>query len=164
MNTEHSRSPHPAQVLPAQPNLQHLKNEAKQRLKALRSQDPGAKLAEAQLAVARDYGFTSWRMLWTSPTNAMPLSKPRVVVTSLEPTIPRSDAKVVAIRCAAATARDAITKSSSEAALDATRAGTAKVLYELCVLIDRNIVTRDAIVRAQRAVATWLNALGVQRG
>jgi hypothetical protein len=87
-----------------------------------------------------------------------------VVVSSLEPTIPRSDAKVVAVRYAAAMARDAITKSSSEAALDATRANTAKALDELCVLMDRHIVTRDAIVRAQRAVATWLNALGVQRG
>ena len=86
------------------------------------------------------------------------------VVTSLEPTSPRSDVKVVAIRCAAATARDAITKSSSEAALDATRTDAGKALSELCVLMDRHIVTRGAIVRAQRAVATWLNALGVQRG
>jgi len=87
-----------------------------------------------------------------------------VAVTSLEHTIPRSDAKVVAVRYAAAMARDAITKCSSEAALDAARGTATKTLYELCVLMDRHIVTRDAIVRAQRAVATWLNALGVQRG
>jgi ankyrin repeat protein len=49
--------------LPAQPNLEHLKNEAKQRLKALRAQDPRAQLTGAQLAVARDYGFASWRAL-----------------------------------------------------------------------------------------------------
>ena len=49
--------------LPPKPNLEHLKNEAKQRLKALRADDPEAKLAAAQLLVARDYGFASWRQL-----------------------------------------------------------------------------------------------------
>src|SRR5215510_14880355 len=49
--------------LPAQPNLEYLKNEAKQRLKTLRTSDPAAKLATAQLLVARDYGFASWRRL-----------------------------------------------------------------------------------------------------
>lgn len=49
--------------LPAEPNLEHLKNEAKQRLKTLRVSDPAAKLAAAQLLVARDYGFASWRQL-----------------------------------------------------------------------------------------------------
>jgi len=49
--------------LPAQPNLEYLKNEAKQRLKTLRTSDPAAKLAVAQLVVARDYGFASWRRL-----------------------------------------------------------------------------------------------------
>src|SRR5262245_9779893 len=49
--------------LPAQPNPEHLKNEAKQRLKALRKQNAQAKLATAQLALAREYGFASWRQL-----------------------------------------------------------------------------------------------------
>jgi ankyrin repeat protein len=49
--------------LPSLPSLEHLKNEAKQRRKALREQDPQAQLADAQLAVARDYGFASWRQL-----------------------------------------------------------------------------------------------------
>ena len=49
--------------LPARANLEHLRNEAKQRLKELRGQDPAARLADAQLAVARDYGFASWRKL-----------------------------------------------------------------------------------------------------
>src|SRR5262245_41472111 len=68
MNSEHTPTARsaqvlPARVLPAQPNLEHLKNEAKQRLKALRAQAPQAQLTEAQLAVARDYGFASWRAL-----------------------------------------------------------------------------------------------------
>ena len=49
--------------LPPRANLEHLRNEAKQRLKTMRAQDPQAQLADAQLSVARDYGFTSWRRL-----------------------------------------------------------------------------------------------------
>src|SRR5262244_2820573 len=49
--------------LPSRANLEHLRNEAKQRLKTMRAQDPEARLADAQLAVARDYGFPSWRRL-----------------------------------------------------------------------------------------------------
>ncbi|WP_119270210.1 ankyrin repeat domain-containing protein [Taklimakanibacter deserti] len=50
-------------TLPAQPDLDWLKKTAKQRLKALRAGNPDAKLHEAQLALARDYGFASWRAL-----------------------------------------------------------------------------------------------------
>ncbi len=50
-------------TLPTRPSLEHLRNEAKQRLKALRSESPQAKLAGAQLALAREYGFASWRAL-----------------------------------------------------------------------------------------------------
>src|SRR5437762_13177891 len=56
-------SARPTRALPAEPNLDHLKTEAKRRLKALRQHDAQAKLASAQLAVARDYGFSSWRAL-----------------------------------------------------------------------------------------------------
>lgn len=50
-------------TLPAQPSLEHLKNEAKQRLRALRELHPQTKLTAAQLALAREYGFASWRQL-----------------------------------------------------------------------------------------------------
>jgi ankyrin repeat protein len=49
--------------LPARANLEHLKNEAKQRLKSMRSHHPAVRLSEAQLLVARSYGFPSWRKL-----------------------------------------------------------------------------------------------------
>jgi hypothetical protein len=49
--------------LPDQPSLEHLRNEAKQHLKARRSQDPQVKLAASQREVARQYGFSSWRRL-----------------------------------------------------------------------------------------------------
>ena len=49
--------------LPDRASLEYLKKLAKERLAALRAADPAAKLADAQLAVAREYGFTSWRVL-----------------------------------------------------------------------------------------------------
>jgi ankyrin repeat protein len=49
--------------LPERANLEHLRKEAKQRLKTMRLDDPGATLAAAQLATARQYGFASWRRL-----------------------------------------------------------------------------------------------------
>lgn len=49
--------------LPPRPSLEWLRKTAKERLAQLRATDPGAKLAGAQLAVAREYGFPSWRKL-----------------------------------------------------------------------------------------------------
>jgi ankyrin repeat protein len=58
-----SRVSSAAQSLPPRPNLDHLKKEAKRRLALLKASDPSAKLADSQFAVARDYGFASWRAL-----------------------------------------------------------------------------------------------------
>jgi ankyrin repeat protein len=52
-----------AKSLPLRASLEWLKKESKDRLAALRAGDPGAKLSDAQLEVAREYGFPSWRML-----------------------------------------------------------------------------------------------------
>ena len=49
--------------LPARPNLEHLRNEAKQRLKTMRAQDAAVRLADAQRLVAREYVFARWRQL-----------------------------------------------------------------------------------------------------
>jgi len=49
--------------LPEHPSLAYLKRRAKERLAELRASDPTAKLAAAQLAIARDHGFASWRAL-----------------------------------------------------------------------------------------------------
>src|SRR3954463_6859902 len=51
------------QALPANPDLDWLKKAAKKRLAELRAHAPDAKLHQAQLAVARDHGFASWRAL-----------------------------------------------------------------------------------------------------
>jgi hypothetical protein len=49
--------------LPDSPNLDWLRKQAKRRLAELRKSTPTAKLSEAQLDVARSYGFSSWRAL-----------------------------------------------------------------------------------------------------
>ncbi|HYQ19519.1 MAG TPA: ankyrin repeat domain-containing protein [Xanthobacteraceae bacterium] len=65
MTHDPSPSARRTRTLPARPSLEHLKNEAKQRLKSLRRQEPQARLAAVQLALAREYGFASWRQLKT---------------------------------------------------------------------------------------------------
>ncbi|MEM1048725.1 MAG: ankyrin repeat domain-containing protein [Pseudomonadota bacterium] len=52
-----------ANALPESANLDWLKKTAKQRLRAWKAAGREAPLAEAQLAVAREYGFSSWRAL-----------------------------------------------------------------------------------------------------
>ena len=49
--------------LPERASLEFLKRLAKDHLAELRRDDPRAKLAAAQLAVARRYAFSSWRAL-----------------------------------------------------------------------------------------------------
>src|SRR5881628_3126580 len=49
--------------LPDSPSLGWLRKQAKRRLQELRAADPSARLADAQLALARQYGFPSWRAL-----------------------------------------------------------------------------------------------------
>jgi ankyrin repeat protein len=49
--------------LPARPALDWYRKAAKKTLDELRARDPKARLADAQLALAREYGFSSWRSL-----------------------------------------------------------------------------------------------------
>src|SRR5437762_7800522 len=49
--------------LPSRPNLDHLRGQAKKVLADLKKRNPKAKLADAQLQVARDSGFKSWPAL-----------------------------------------------------------------------------------------------------
>src|SRR5215510_6823550 len=58
MSVEESR-----RKLPDHPSLAYLRKLAKQRLRELQVDKPGARLSEAQLAVAREHGFPSWRAL-----------------------------------------------------------------------------------------------------
>jgi ankyrin repeat protein len=58
-----SDSTHAPLPLPENPSLEWLRKHAKRRLHELREADPAARLADAQLEVARQYGFPSWRAL-----------------------------------------------------------------------------------------------------
>jgi hypothetical protein len=49
--------------LPPRPSLDHLKKQAKELLQTLKQRDPDTRLAKAQHAVAREYGFASWPRL-----------------------------------------------------------------------------------------------------
>ncbi|WP_199701080.1 ankyrin repeat domain-containing protein [Jiangella rhizosphaerae] len=49
--------------LPSRPDLGHLKKQAKQLLRRLRDDEPGARLSDAQFRLARGYGFASWPAL-----------------------------------------------------------------------------------------------------
>jgi ankyrin repeat protein len=51
------------QPLPDKPNLEWLRREAKRLLEELRRTDPAVRLADAQFALAKRYGFSSWRAL-----------------------------------------------------------------------------------------------------
>jgi hypothetical protein len=52
-----------AMPLPSQPSLEWLRKTAKEHLRELRAVGPDVTLAQAQLEVARSYGFPSWRAL-----------------------------------------------------------------------------------------------------
>jgi cytohesin len=52
-----------SEALPARPHLDWYRKAAKKKLASLREHDPNAQLADAQLAVAREHGFPSWRQL-----------------------------------------------------------------------------------------------------
>ncbi|MFZ1991292.1 MAG: ankyrin repeat domain-containing protein [Alphaproteobacteria bacterium] len=49
--------------LPSRPDIAWLKKTAKERLSEMRTHDASAKLYQAQLELAREYGFQSWRAL-----------------------------------------------------------------------------------------------------
>jgi len=49
--------------LPERASLEYLKKLAKERLQKLRTANPKVKLSAAQLAIAREHGFASWRAL-----------------------------------------------------------------------------------------------------
>lgn len=86
--------------LPERPSLEYLKKLAKDRLPALRRADPTARLADAQLAVAREHGFPSWRALRTrltvlEATHGHEPSRPAETIPTLFDAIKRGDEPAV---------------------------------------------------------------------
>jgi hypothetical protein len=60
--------------LPHRPNLEHLRKQAKERLVELRGKDSRATLADAQHAIAAEYGFDSWPKLKAHVESVVPIS------------------------------------------------------------------------------------------
>ena len=60
-------------ALPPHPDIDWLKKAAKERLAALRADAPQTKLHQAQLAIAKEYGFASWRALKALIPHRMPM-------------------------------------------------------------------------------------------
>lgn len=65
--------------LPARPSLEQLRKLARERLAVLRAANPSARLADAQFALAREYGFESWPKLVQHVSSIDPrASEPRI--------------------------------------------------------------------------------------
>jgi hypothetical protein len=65
--------------LPTHPDLDHLKKQAKDLLGHLRRQNPAAQLTDAQHALAREYGFSSWAKLRAQVASPPPSGDATVV-------------------------------------------------------------------------------------
>ena len=72
-------------TLPSNPDIEFLRREAKLRHARMQARAPNVQLAEAQLALARDYGFSSWRAFKaevdnrSSTSRAEPISEPEEI-------------------------------------------------------------------------------------
>jgi ankyrin repeat protein len=108
------QSPAP-QALPANPNLDWLRKAAKRRLAELRAGEPEAKLHQAQLAVARDYGFTSWRAL-------------KAHVAAVAPAPPARDRVFAAARAGDV---EAVRRAFASGFDPATRDGDGRTIFQI---------------------------------
>src|SRR5690348_8183043 len=119
-----------AMPLPDRPNLEYLKKLAKDRLREMRRADRSARLVQAQLAVARDHGFASWRALHAE-LDRLAAAAPEPVA-ELFAAIRRDDRaavdRLLAAHPALANARDEEGSTPLSAAVDAHRAGLIPLL------------------------------------
>ena len=120
--------------LPDRPSLEFLKKLAKDRLPEMRRANPAARLADAQLAVAREHDFPSWRALRSELHRRLAAAEPDPPdpVVQLFAAIRRGDAGIVdgllAAHPALANARDEEGSTPLSAAVDAHRATLIPIL------------------------------------
>ena len=118
-------------ALPDRPSLEYLKKLAKDRLHDLRRTDPRARLADAQLAVAREQGFASWRALRVEIDRRRAPAAP-APVDELFAAIRAGEAatvdRLLTGHPALANARDQEGSTPLTAAVDAHRAGLIPLL------------------------------------
>ncbi len=87
-------------------------------------------------------------------------SNAKAILGWLTPAHARNDRLIFVLRNAANLAKTAaLTRLESNRALDALREDAASSLNELCALLDKGLLTHDAINRASRAVTEWRNGL-----
>jgi ankyrin repeat protein len=79
----------PSRHLPERPSREQLRKQAREHLDRLRAGDPAVKLAAAQHALAREYGFESWPKLVNHVESLQPASR------MLQPAALRSDDKLL---------------------------------------------------------------------
>jgi ankyrin repeat protein len=121
-------------LLPDRPSLEFLKKLAKDRLPEMRRANPAARLADAQLAVAREHDFPSWRALRAELHRRLAAAEPDPPdpVVQLFAAIRRGDAGIVdgllAAHPALANARDEEGSTPLSAAVDAHRATLIPIL------------------------------------
>jgi ankyrin repeat protein len=117
--------------LPDRPSLEYLKKLAKDRLQELRGVDRSARLAQAQLAVAREHGFPSWRALRAEVDRRLATPEPDAVVRLFAAIRAGEEATVdrlLAAHPALANARDEEGSTPLTAAVDAHRAALIPIL------------------------------------
>ena len=117
--------------LPDRPSLEYLKKLAKDRLQELRGVDRSARLAQAQLAVAREHGFPSWRALRAEVDRRLATPGPDAVVRLFAAIRAGEEATVdrlLAAHPALANARDEEGSTPLTAAVDAHRAALIPIL------------------------------------
>jgi len=117
--------------LPDRPNLEYLKKLAMEKLQELPRADARARLADAQLAIARQHGFTSWRALHARLAPPRPAVPPERI-TELFEAIKRGEEAAVTrlldVDPALANARDAEGSTPLLSAVDSHRATMIPVL------------------------------------
>ena len=79
----------PRRHLPERPSLEQLRKQAREHLDTLRASDPSVKLAAAQHALAREYGFESWPKLLHHVESMQPATR------MLQPAELKSDQKLM---------------------------------------------------------------------
>src|SRR5687768_3954111 len=79
----------PRRHLPERPSLEQLRKQAREHLDTLRTADPSVKLAAAQHALAREYGFESWPKLVDHVESMQPATR------MLQPDELKSDQKLL---------------------------------------------------------------------
>jgi ankyrin repeat protein len=117
--------------LPDRPSLEYLRKLAKDRLREMRRVDRSARLAQAQLAVAREHGFVNWRALRAELDRRQAAAESDRVV-QLFAAIRSGDGaavdRLLAAHPALANARDEEGSTPLTAAVDAHRAALIPLL------------------------------------